>query len=67
MLPFQLAAFPLSVNYHSHPARLGKESMRGNLCHVSHAVARLSAEGDLTDANAKRWQHWRSLQDNVLN
>lgn len=58
---------PLYVNYCSHPIWLGKEDMRGNLCHVSHAVTRHSTEEDLRDANKKRWQHWRRLQDNVLN
>lgn len=40
--------------------------MRGNLCHVSQAVRRHSTEEDLKDANEKRRQHRRRLQDNVL-
>lgn len=67
MLPAQIIPCPLYVNYRSHPIWLGKEDMRGNLCHASHAVTRQSTEEDLRDTNEKRRQHWRRLQDNVLN
>lgn len=66
MLPIQIHSL-LYVNCHSHPVWPGKENMRGNLCHVSQAVRRHSTEEDLRDANEKRWQHRRRLQDNVLN
>lgn len=64
---FEFTACPLHVNSPSHPIRLGKGSTRAKLCHVSQAAARHPAEEDLRDTNEKRWQHWRRLQDNVLN
>lgn len=67
MLPIQIHSLPTlcKLSQPSHLAREGRQ--RGNQCHVSHAVTRHSTEEDLRDANEKRWQHWRRLQDNVLN
>lgn len=65
--PLIFTPCPLHVNCHSHPIWLGKENMRGNLCHISHAGTSRSSEEDLRDGNEKRWQHRKRLQDNVLN
>lgn len=65
--PFKFTPCPLYVNDQSHPIWLGKGSTRGKSCHVSQAVTKHPTEEDLRDANERRWQHWRRLQDNVPN